>query len=384
MSDVKALQAERNQLFIDLYDGKKPKRIPTFISITWDAAIRYCGMDLKRSQWDNSVTFEFMDKVAQDFPFDKAPVAAQLRHPLHYQLLGSKGIVQSSTGVMQHPEIHSMEVDEYDDFIKDPYKMMVEKFLPRLYSALDTTPEKAMLNFSKAYLAKTESWGNQVRSIGAVTEKYGFASFPPGGSTEAPFDFLADFLRSFTGVSGDVRRMPEKVAAACDALLPHMLKIGLVPTSSQYSRTFIPLHMGPFLNQKQFEKFWWPSFYELMKGLDAAGAGVRLFVESDWMRYLDFLEDLPGRVELQFEYGDEKLIAQKISSKHVVSGLFPITLLSTGTKEQCVDKAKYIIDTLGRDGNYLFNTDKSLFDLRGNIATNLRAVLDTFLTYGVF
>ena len=59
MADVKALQKERNKLFTDLYDGIKPKRIPTFISITWDAAIKYSGMDLKRSQWDNSVTFDF-------------------------------------------------------------------------------------------------------------------------------------------------------------------------------------------------------------------------------------------------------------------------------------------------------------------------------------
>ena len=51
----------------------------------------------------------------------------------------------SNTGTMQHPEVHCLEVEEYDEFIADPYKCMVEKLMPRLFAALDTEPMRCLL-----------------------------------------------------------------------------------------------------------------------------------------------------------------------------------------------------------------------------------------------
>ena len=156
MSDVKQLQEERTQLFKDVYDGVQPKRVPIELSITWDAAIPYAGMDMKTAQW-NPETFEtFFDKVCSEFPTDKAPIAPTLRPPGFYEILGAKGIIMSNTGTMQHPEVHCLEVEEYDEFIADPYKCMVEKLMPRLFAALDTEPMRAALNFAKGYKAKCD------------------------------------------------------------------------------------------------------------------------------------------------------------------------------------------------------------------------------------
>ena len=57
--------------------------------------------------------------------------------------------------------------------------------------------------------------------------KYGKSNL--GGAfaqTDAPFDFIADLLRSFTGMMMDIRRVPDKVEAACEAILPLMVKAG--------------------------------------------------------------------------------------------------------------------------------------------------------------
>ena len=375
---------ERNKLFTDIYDGKRPKRVPIILDLKWDAAITYRNMDLKRSLWDSSCIMDFMDPVSTEFQADKLPVGANTRPPLLYQLLGSKCIIMSESGTMQHPEVHSLKPEEYDEFIADPYKCMCEKLLPRLYSELDAPKGKAALTFAIAYKAKADVMAPMIKCMNEVTEKYGFCNIPGGGFTEAPFDFLADFIRSFSGISGDVRRYPAKVEAACEAILPHMLKVGLVPNSSNYSRTYIPLHMGPYLNQKQFDRFWWPTFASLMKGLDDAGAGVTLFVEQNWMRYIDYLCDLPGRVELLFEYGDPALTVEKVNGKHIIEGFYPSVLAQTGTKEQCLDKTKELLDILCRDGNYIFSFDKSFYSLKDPIRTNLHAILDYVLTNGIY
>jgi len=298
MTDIKQLQKDRQQLFTDLYEGKIPKRIPISYNIGWETAIQFAGYDLKKAQWDSSTIYEIHDKACAEFYGDLLPVALTLRNPMPYQMLGSKGIVMSTSGQMQHPEVHSMEPEDYNDFIKDPYKMMVDKFLPKLYSELDKEPGQKALNLAKGYKSYNDELGDYIRERNKITDKYGYATIPTHGFGEAPFDFLADFLRSFTGIIRDARRMPEQVAEACEAITPHMIKllVNSNPNPSIHKKGFIPLHMAPFLNQKQFEKLYWPSFRKVIEAMADAGQGIDLFVEQDWMRYIDYLADLPRKI----------------------------------------------------------------------------------------
>ncbi|MEG1620194.1 MAG: uroporphyrinogen decarboxylase, partial [Eubacterium sp.] len=218
MNDIKQLQEERTQLFKDVYDGKQPKRVPIELSVTWDAAIMYAGMNKKSAQWNPNEFYQFFDKICAEFPSDKSPMGPTLRPPVFYEILGAKGIVMSKTGTMQHPEIYCLEVEEYDEFISDPYKCIVEKLMPRMFSALDTKPMRAALNLAKGDKAKCDV----DVAMGAVgmqmAEKYGFAVLPKGGMAEAPFDFMADYIRSFTGIIKDMRRNKEQVVAAVEAV----------------------------------------------------------------------------------------------------------------------------------------------------------------------
>jgi hypothetical protein len=207
--------------------------------------------------------------------------------------------------------------------------------------------------------------------------KYGFATMG-AVLTEAPFDFMSDFLRSFKGISGDVRRYPDKVAAACEAVLPLMIKKGTLPNPSLLGYTFIPLHMAPYLRDKDFAALYWPTFKKLVETLAGMGQNVQLFVEHDWTRYLDYLYELPANTIMRFEYGDAKLVKEKLGKKHIISGFYPVTMLQTATKQQCVDKAKELFDILAPGGRYWWQADKSIINMEANspVAENLRAVLE--------
>ena len=67
-----------------------------------------------------------------------------------------------------------------------------------------------------------------------LVEKHGFFTPPPGtmGMQLIPFDFLADFCRGFTKVVVDVKRYPEKVAEAIEALVPYAIWLGETPETS--------------------------------------------------------------------------------------------------------------------------------------------------------
>ena len=204
--------------------------------------------------------------------------------------------------------------------------------------------------------------------------------------TLMPFlDYIFVQLRSFSGISSDVRRSPDKVEAAAAALLPLTLKAGILPTSSRrYVRTMIPLHMGPYMREKDFARLYWPSFKAYLEGLDKAGVGANILVEQDWMRYLDYLNELPENTVFLFEYGDAATIKEKMGKHHIVSGLYPLGLLKTGTEQECMDKAKELIDILAPGGRYGFGFDKRMLRLNDVNVDNLKAVLNFVKEYGKY
>ena len=377
MNDPKRLQQEKTKLFEDVYDGIIPKRVPIRANLSLEFCIQYAGLSLAETQWTLDGVEEALNKACAISNSDTLPLA-HARYPAHLQLMGAKTFVMGSNGYIQHPEVHGMEVSDYDDFIKNPYDCVLEKVLPRLYPELDADPITRSLIFAKAIIANSDYTRKYAIISDKLTEKYGFFSAPMGSNAgvSAPFDYLADLLRGFTGISLDVRRNPEKVAEACEALLPLQIKKGLPPRPSKYGQTFIALHMATFLRTKDFEKLYWPTLLKLVNKLAEAGQPCYMFCEHDWMRYLDYLAELPAKTRLYFEYGDPRLIKDKLGKKHILSGLYPLTYLKTATKEQCIDKAKELLDIMATGGNYIFSFDKSPLSISDVNVENYVAVLN--------
>lgn len=392
--DANQLKQERQADLKAVYSGEVPKRVPIHLSFAFEASVSYAidqgivekGKNLRNIYWEPETWYDIFDRVNNDFYSDIPLGPGAIRLPILYQILEAKSIIMGATGVMQHPEVHSLEPEEYDAFIEDPFFYMSETLMPRLYPALDTTPGRRAMVLAQAVKANADQFATIGQMMGKIAAKYGYPA-APGGRSTAPFDYLADFLRSFTGISKDMRRYPDKVVQACDALVPLMLREG-VPNPDRLPpnyRVMIPLHMGSFINEKQFEKFYWPSFKKLMDGLVAPGAGVDLFVEDNWMRHMDYLKTFNGSVKMQFEYGDPKLVKEKLSgTRHVITGFFPISLLQFGSEQEVKDKAKELIDILAPGGGYIFGFDKGLFSLEGNTIKNLHVLTDFVRDYGVY
>lgn len=376
MSDMVALSQERRQIFTDIFEGRIPKRVPIFLIFPVEFAIQYSGRNLFDSQWDMSGLEEIYDKICQDFHSDVVPVHPARPAPL-YHILGAKNWVMGSNGFLQHPEVEGLRVEEYDAFIEAPIDCLIEKVLPRLYTNLDTDPENKALVWAKAFKAFFDGVAHEEMVCANLAKKYGFSDVNfLATHCEAPLDFVADMLRGFKGISADIRRYPDKVEAAVNAALPLMIKKGLPPVQSKLNSAFIPLHMAPFMREKDFTQFYWPTFKSLVDTLAENGTSSFLFVEQDWSRFADYLYELPENTRMMFEYGDPKMIKEKLGKKHIISGFYPLTLLKTGTKQQCIDKAKELIDTLAPGGKYIFTFDKMPLTIDSVNVENFQAVLD--------
>lgn len=367
---------EKNQLFEDVYDGKIPKRVPIMVNVDNAFALEYAGMDLRTDQFSVEKNLEAIDRTTRDFESD-VTMGLMFRLPSLYKILGARNFVMGGDGFIQHPNVHGLEIEEYDELIADPYKTIWDKVLPRQYAELGKDKFEAGKALTKAFFHFFSTMGAVGQGTAGIAQKYGKSTYSLAkGAATVPFDTLADQLRSFTGISSDIRRVPDKVVAACEALLPLAIKTGTAPGSDRYNRTFIPLHMGPYLREKDFAKFYWPTFKAFVDALAAHGVGSNIFVEQDYTRFLDYLEELPAGQLLLFEYGDPKQIKEKLGKKHIISGLYPLSKLRNGTKQECIDYAKELIDILAPGGNFMFSFDKSIIRLNDVNPDNMKAVLE--------
>ncbi|MEY7999108.1 uroporphyrinogen decarboxylase family protein [Clostridium sp. Mt-5] len=378
MEDVRKIQEERTSLFHDVYDDKIPKRVPVNISLPFEPTAQLGKIDLVEAQWKPTIVEETIDKLCQTLYSDVCPCGGSLRYPSFYQALESQSFVMGSNGFIQHPEVTGMLPEDYDYLIEKPYDCLIERVIPRQYKALQAEPMNMAISFAKSLMGYNGDFMELGMVIDKMNRKYGYyaGGLMSGGFTEAPFDFLADQLRSFKGISVDIRRTPEKVAEACEALYPIVLKKGMPTQISNYGSVFLPLHMPTFMREKDFAKLWWPSFKRLLDEYASMGIHCNIFCEDDWTRYLDYLYELPTDTTMMFEYGDIKKIKEKLGKKHIITGLYPMLTLLTHTKEECVDKAKEVIDILAPGGKYIFGMDKQPLSLSDVNMENFCAVTE--------
>ena len=369
--------------FSDIYDGIIPKRVPIGAILPLEFCIQYADLDLAETQWTLDGVYEAADELCNMLPLEMAPLGTP-RYPAYLTILKAKTYKMGESGFMQHPEIEGMLSEEYPLFNQNPRDFIIQTVFPRLFENWDTDPINRTLLFSQALLAYKDYQTQHLTIVQKLRKNHDFHTPPAGsiGGVTVPFDYLADFLRGFTGITIDVKRRPEMILEACEAVLPFLLEKGLPANPSKYGQTFIPLHKGTYLREKEFKKLYWPSFKKLVQLMADAGQPAYIFCEDDWTRYLDYLQDLPEGTRFCFEYGDPVQIKKKLGHKHILSGLYPIRYLKTATKQECIDKAKKLMDILAPGGNYIFNFDKNPFVIGDVDLDNYKAVLEFVLEYG--
>lgn len=367
---------ERMQVREDLMAGKVPKRVPVYGGFSLETACGLAGIDLFKAHYDIELAEKAFEAVCNTFYTDSFPVN-NYNFPASYQILGNKSWVLGSSGAVQHPEISPLMVEEYDELIADPYKCVQEKILPRVNTALDTDPINRGMIIAQAYASYNKSLSTQFGVIGKLSAKYGYTPGMITGPTAiAPFDSLSDNFRGFKAVMMDMRRIPDKVEAACNALLPYMVKMVTPNPIRPGTKCFIPLHLAPYMSEKQFKRFYWPTFEKLLLTMDGLGLGAYIFCEQDWTRYSAYLESMPESVSMLFEDGDYAHIKRVVGAKHIIGGFFDPTVTLTRSKEQCIDTAKRLVDTLAPGGRYFFGFNRSVMDIKSVDVPKLQAVLE--------
>jgi uroporphyrinogen-III decarboxylase len=180
----------------------------------------------------------------------------------------------------------------------------------------------------------------------------------------------------------DLYRCPDKVLRACEKVL-NLTPVPDIPLGEP-PLIMMPLHKGDdtHISRKQFEKFYWPTFKQLMLNMIDEGLIPSPFAEGTYNQRLDYLTELPKASVLWFFDRTDMHGAKNVLGGHSpIMGNVPITLIATGAPEQVRACCKDLIDYCGKGGGYILCSGTQLDDAKEE---TVRAMIDFTKEYGVY
>jgi len=389
-STAETMRLEREENMRNIYDNKIPNRVPIQVSLSNAVVAGHAGLDLKAMYWKPSLLRDAVIELSEKINSDVALFGGGIYTPVSSQTLRAAHRAMSSTGYMQHPNTECMRPDEYDELIADPYAFILEKCIPRLYGSLaaETNPWKNIAALTQESQLRMAVGREEMAIRQELNERYGYPGMVRGaGFGRAAMDWVADQLRSFSGICIDVRRSRAKLIEALDAVYPMIYKIGVwkdMPNVNRNATTTFQLHMATYLREKDFAEVWLPSWKRQVEDYASLGMRCGAFLEHDWDRLLDYVYELPTGSVFSFEKTDPKLLKEKLGKKHILSGGFPLQNLTLCTKDEVIGKTKDWLDIMAPGGQYIFGFDKGAITHHDVNLENLIAVCDTVREYGVY
>jgi len=391
------LYQERLSRYVTAMRNEKPDRIPIRPFVA-EFTAKYAGYTCQEVCHDYRLAFEAAIKTARDFQWDAVVpnmvyVWTGLAQAAGLRYYGIPGIgIPHTSGfnyIEPSEEAAFMQADEYDELIADPTAFLYNVWLPRVSTEVGKIGQPAtyrnnvaLVKSAMAMLDYFQAFGPQVARLRA---EIGTPS-AIAGIFKAPFDILADKLRGYVGLTMDMAEQPEKVLAACEALMPHLIQVGL--TTADPAK-LVPIgfwmHRGcvPFINPGQFDSHVWPTLKPCIEEFWKHGHQTLFYAEGKWGRHFDSFRELPDRsIVFHCDRDDVFAVHKKLHDKFAISGGIPNLLLSYGKTGDVREFCLKVIREVAADGGYIMDAGAILQD--DTSIENMQVMTQVVREYGAY
>ena len=407
------IREEREKRIMDAIQLKITDRVPVICSMGYLPA-KYAGVQCSAAYYDFDAWYNAYKKTLEYlqpdmiFPQGFFPgKALEILNPNQYRWPGYNLNPDSSHQV---EEIDYLKGDEYDLYMQDSSDFMFRTYLsrcsenlkglkklPRLWElAHGPMPDQAMAEFVSdpdvdlafTTLVKAgreiKKWRSKIHKFHKMIYDLGYPPYFHGAALP-PYDIISHALRGMNGTMIDMYRQPDKILETCEFIFKQTLERP-VPPPNEYGnlRYFMTVTRGSddFLSEKQFKKFYWPTFKKLVLALIARGITPCIFFEGNCISRMEYLLDFPkGKVLARLDTTNI-LRAKEILKGHTcIEGNVPSSLLQVGTVQDVKDYCKKLIDNVGKDGGYIISPRSSTDVVKPE---NLKAMIDVTKEYGVY
>jgi hypothetical protein len=396
-TDMEKRYNERLKRYTTALRNGKPDMIPIRPFVA-EFTAKHAGYDCQQVTHDYNLAFDAACKCAADFDWDAIVanmvyVWTGLTEAIGTNYYAVPGIsLAPETGFQYRepkPENAFMKPEEYDLLIEDPTGFLFNTWLPRVSNDVVEIGQpntfRNNLSFLKGGMAMMQYFTAFGPQIQRMREESGTVS-AIAGILKAPLDIIADKMRGYLGLCDDLFERPDKVLAACEALMPHLLHVALSGADPDKNVPItIWMHRGcvPFISHEQFDKLFWPTLKPIILEIWKRGHQVLFYAEGKWGHHLDAFAELPdGSIIYHCDQDDIFEVHKKLGHKFCISGGIPNYLLGVGTPDEVRDYCKKVIDGVAKDGGYIM--DASAIVQNDAKEENIKAMTDFTREYGVY
>jgi len=395
--DMEELYAARLKRYVTAMRCGKPDRVPIRPFVA-EFAAKYAGYTCQEVTHDYEKAFAAARRCAADFDWDATVgnmvyVWTGLTQAIGLKYYAVPGIdIDADTGFQykEPPEEEAfMGADEYDDLIADPVGFLFNVWLPRVSADVVGPGRPATLRSHLSFLKGGMAMMQYFGAFGVQNARLRKESGTVGaisGILKAPFDILADKLRGYIGLCGDLMERPGKVRAACEALMPHLAHVALGGADPDKNVPIaIWMHRGcvPFISFDHFENLYWPTLRPIIEEIWRRGHQVLFYAEGKWGPHLKHFAELPaGSIIYHCDRDDPLEVHKVLGGRFCLSGGISNVTLGYGTPDDVRAEVKRVIDGVARDGAYIM--DASAIVQNDAKIENVRAMTDFTREYGTY
>jgi hypothetical protein len=355
--DAKAALNERTELTENVYHFKKNKRFLVAANVfNWQ--VFDAGHKLKESLYDYSLMEKIFDEFHERYQFD---IYMDLGTSCPFRITDALGAgfrkIDSTGDAIVIGDHHIMEREDYEELAKNPMSFYWGKAFKRYCKPGITMGkiENAVKEFCSFIDYADKISSKFINQYGVMLMFMNTIMFP--------FEQIFNTLRGISGASLDIRKCKAQMKETMDAMFAAECEpIVNKAMETDYTGFLAPLTIAflghSILSVDQFGELYWPYVKKTMDASIKAKKPVFCYCESAMLRFAEFFQDIPKGVLLMHLEQDDIFEVRKKLPNIALAGGMPLDLLGHGTKEQCVDYAKKLIDTMG-DG-FILSQNKSL------------------------
>ena len=372
------------QNIIDATSFREPEKIPVGIDLL-GFPFAYAGVKFSEVQDDPAKCSEAFCKIFDQLKVDYVGSTFLALPP--YKALNalgnySHGLTEDGTSVVHYqgksqdcgPEVYDMIIDDYPTFRDDTFPKM-------RYPKLNLPRQEAYAAMKEAYVEAKKLFDTNALLAEKMADLgiYGLWDEAPEFYF-CPFNYPFDYYRGIRGALMDLRRRPEKVKAACDAIWEQdkqLFNYDPEVISQPLPMAYTGFHSECFLNPKQFDEYNWKYFKEGVMPILEGGKKFYILGEGKFIGIMDRFRELPrGSLVILLDNDDPFEAYKKIGDWHTITCGITLDLLQLGTVQQCKDYVKKCFDTFAPGGGFMFYPNKSLVSGTDAKIDNLIAVYE--------
>jgi hypothetical protein len=376
--DAKAALQERTELFANVFQFKRNKRVPLGSNFfTWK--FLDAGYKLSEALYDYDIIEKVNDEFHLRYQFD-AYMDLGAMNPMRVTsaLGGGFRTIDSTDEIIVTQDHHIMEREEYPELVDNPLAFYWTKAFKRFCKPGITMGE--MENAVNEFRSYIECSG---KIINKHINQYGAMMF---GRNTIPTPFEA-FFNAFRGIkefSLDIRKCKTQVKEIMDTMFATVSEPVINRAiAADYAGFVAPIMLGflghSVLSVDQYGELYWPYIKKILDAAMKHKKTVWCYCEGSMLRFAEFFQDIPCGVALMHLEQDDIFEVRKKLPNIALAGGMPTDLLGYGTQEECVDYAKKLIDTLG-DG-FVLSQNKMMSFRNDAKRENLLAVNEFARTY---